>query len=383
MQKRQLGQFFTVNSDYILSGFSPRVKGKKIVDPFAGSGDLLKWAHKHGAASVKGFDVDRQYVDGKTVFLRDSLKANEEYDFVLTNPPYLNVNKAAPAMKEKYFSSSPYEDLYQISLASILKSREGIVIVPINFLSAENSRKIRDLFLSTHRITRINYFKQRVFPDTTYNVIAFHYRKEGKILEAQNPRFVIYPDGKEFDIELHRRDGWSIGAEVLQRARTPNFASIQRLTEGHIRAQRGSRKVVGVINHIADPRTEFQVSDEMYRLLKGNIIFLRAIDSGSDTGKIDLQDIREYGIDCLVSKPTSRHMIQLIFPRPPDIEVQKELISAFNKDLARWREKYDSLFLTNYRDKDRKRIGFDFVYGYLNYLLRERIQAPRRLSLRS
>ncbi|MFA6273913.1 MAG: hypothetical protein WC662_02020 [Candidatus Paceibacterota bacterium] len=59
MQKKQLGQFFTTNSDYILQGFEKFIKGKNITDPFAGSKDLMKWAEKHGAKSVVGFDVDK------------------------------------------------------------------------------------------------------------------------------------------------------------------------------------------------------------------------------------------------------------------------------------------------------------------------------------
>jgi predicted RNA methylase len=62
MGKKQLGQFFTVNSDYILSGFSDFVKGKNIIDPFAGSGDLLIWAKRNGAKKIKGYDVDKKLV---------------------------------------------------------------------------------------------------------------------------------------------------------------------------------------------------------------------------------------------------------------------------------------------------------------------------------
>lgn len=41
IDKRQNGQFFTKNSDYILSGFSAFIKNKDVVDPFAGNGDLI------------------------------------------------------------------------------------------------------------------------------------------------------------------------------------------------------------------------------------------------------------------------------------------------------------------------------------------------------
>jgi len=40
----------------------------------------------------------------------------------------------------------------------------------------------------------------------------------------------------------------------------------------------------------------------------------------------------------------------------------------FNKEINRLRDDQFSLFLTNYRDKDRKRISFDFAYKFINYL---------------
>lgn len=177
MTKKQLGQFFTINSDYILKNLNKFIKGKDIVDPFAGGGDLLMWAKKHGAKSITGYDVDKKYIDNKKIYLNDSLNNPLRYKFVLTNPPYLNINKADKFTKEKYFKNSDFEDLYQISLSAIMDSEEGIIIVPINFLSAENSLKIRNLFFSKFLIVEMNYFKNQVFPDTTYNVIAFYYKK--------------------------------------------------------------------------------------------------------------------------------------------------------------------------------------------------------------
>ena len=48
-KKRNLGQFFTTNSDYILQGFGDFVKNKDVFDPFAGNGDLLNWAKNNRA----------------------------------------------------------------------------------------------------------------------------------------------------------------------------------------------------------------------------------------------------------------------------------------------------------------------------------------------
>ena len=56
----------------------------------------------------------------------------------------------------------------------------------------------------------------------------------------------------------------------------------------------------------------------------------------------------------------------------PNIEKQKKLVEEFNNFLNLQREKYNSLFLTNYReskDISRKRISFDLVYNIVEYIL--------------
>jgi len=136
MTKIQLGQFFTTNSDYILQGLERFVKNKKIIDPFAGNQNLFFWAQKNKCKTIIGFDFDENYVDNKKVLLNDSINNPKKYGFVLTNPPYLHKNKADKKTKKNFFSGfySSFEDLYQISIYSILDSEEGILIVPLNFL---------------------------------------------------------------------------------------------------------------------------------------------------------------------------------------------------------------------------------------------------------
>lgn len=149
MTKQQFGQFFTTNSDYILQGFEKFVNHKEIIDPFAGNQDLIKWSKKNNCKKITGFDCDKKYVNNKEVFYNDSLNNSKKYKFVCTNPPYLHKNKTDKKTKQKFFSgnNSNFEDLYHVSIFSILNCEEGILIVPLNFLSAENSKKIRDLKL--------------------------------------------------------------------------------------------------------------------------------------------------------------------------------------------------------------------------------------------
>ncbi len=382
MKKKQFGQFFTREADHIFSGLEKYIKGKKATDPFAGAGDLLNWAKKNGANKIVGYDVDPTYANSKKIVLNDSLLAPKKYSFVITNPPYLNINKADKITKERYFNNFEYEDLYQISLASIMDSDEGIVIVPINFLSAENSRKIRDRFFGKFRIVEMNYFKNQVFSDTTYNVIAFYYKKKRNTLDDSfiiNCR--IFPDRQKIKIKLEQKFHWTIGGnDLIQIEKQRNTLGIHRLVENDLES--GSCIIKAAHNHIKTVR-EYRVSGPLRDSIKENLILLRAIDSGTPEGKIRLENIKKYGVDCLVSKESSRNMIYLLFEKRLSLDEQEKIIETFNEEIGKLRKDYFSLFLTNFRDNDRKRISFDFVYKFINYLYFSKINydAERQISL--
>lgn len=361
--KKQFGQFFTTNTDYILDGLEGFVAGKNVTDPFAGGGDLLHWASRREAKSANGFDIDKNFANGKTILLNDSLRNPQKYDFVLTNPPYLYQNKLED---NSILAGSKHTDLYQLSLEKIMDSNEGIVIVPINFLSAENSKYIRELFLEKFDIIMANYFTEQVFGDTAYNVIAFYYKKKTAISKKMDIKLVIYPKKAKTTISLHRNHNWRIGGEFLDTInRYGNKLRISRLEEEDL--QDGNLHVRVAYNHL-DAKRKFNVSKKTYAKIKNNIIILKAIDTGSNGGRICLDDIRKYDCDGLVSIKTSRNQINLVFPPEIGIAEQEQLICLFNEELEDKRNKYHSLFMTNYRDKDRKRISFNFAYNFINYL---------------
>lgn len=115
--KKQFGQFFTTNSDFILQGMERFIKYKEVIDPFAGNQDLVKWAKKNSCKKVRGFDCDKKYTDDKVIFYNDSINFPRSYKFICTNPPYLHKNKADEETKKKFFCGiySNFEDLYQVN----------------------------------------------------------------------------------------------------------------------------------------------------------------------------------------------------------------------------------------------------------------------------
>jgi len=370
-KKRNLGQFFTTNSDYILQGFGDFVKNKDVFDPFAGNGDLLNWAKNNRCKKIIGFDCDKNYVDGENVFLNDSINSPKKYKFICTNPPYLHKNKATKGIKEKFFSgiNSKFEDLYQVSIFSILNCNEGIIIVPLNFLSAENSKKIRELFFEKFEIIKLNIFSEQVFNDTTYNVISFYFKRKQKISDENIINTTIYPENKKIKITLEKKYDWQFGGNFIHKIKNvKNELGIFRFTEDYLKS--GEYEAEIALQNIKDKKT-LKISDDIKKLLEKNILFLRAIDSKNGK-KIQLEDIRKYKVAGLVGKNTSRNMAHLIFKKEMPIDEQVELMNKFNNELSANRDKYLSFFLTNFRDNNRKRISFDLTYKFLNLIYHEK-----------
>jgi hypothetical protein len=237
--KQQLGQFFTTNSDYILQNLEKYIKNKDVYDPFAGGGDLIKWAKKNYCKKVIGFDCDKNYVNNKTILLNDSINNPKKYKFVCTNPPYLHKNKADRQTKEQFFSEEKaiFEDLYQVSISSIMDCEEGIIIIPLNFLCAENSKKIRNIFFEEFEIVKLNIFSEKVFNDTTYNVVAFYFKKKKEKKDLNKIEAIIYPENKKISFNIEKKHNWQFGGEFINRIKnTKNNLGIFRLTEDYLKS---------------------------------------------------------------------------------------------------------------------------------------------------
>lgn len=368
--KQQLGQFFTTNSDYILQGLEKYIKNKDVYDPFAGGGDLIKWAKKNDCKKVIGFDCDKNYVNNKTILLNDSINNPKKYKFICTNPPYLHKNKADKQTKEQFFSKEKviFEDLYQVSISSIMGCEEGIIIIPLNFLCAENSKKIRNIFFEEFEIVKLNIFSEKVFDDTTYNVVAFYFKKKKEKKDLNKIEAIIYPENKKISFNIEKKHNWRFGGEFINRIKnTKNNLGIFRLTEDYLKS--GEFEIEMALQDIKDKRY-FKISKDFKKSLENNILFLRAIDSKNGK-KIQLEDIRKYDIKGLVGKNTSRNLAHLIFKKEISIKEQEKLMQKFNEELNKNRQQYFSFFLTNFRDNNRKRISFDFAYKLLNHIYYE------------
>ncbi len=370
-EKRKKGQYLTTKSDYILEGFEKFIDMKEVVDPFAGNGDLLKWASKNGAINTIGYDIDKKFINNINIFKRDSLLTSNKYKFVITNPPYLYKNKADIKVKTKYFNKFPeFDDLFQISIFSILNSQEGIIIIPLNFLSAENTRKIRTIFFNKFEIIKLNIFQEQVFEDTTYNVISFYYKKRKNYKSNNVIKTRIFPARKETVTIINKNYGYKVGGKYFDKIKKyNNNLKIKRLTLDMI--QKGEKKATFSYNSF-NQKIKIKIDEKLYRKIANNIILLRSIDRKNNQS-LGLYDIREESDIVLIGKKTSRNMAHLIIGNKLSIKIQLKIIEEVNKELTTIRHRYSSFFLTNFRDNNRKRISFDFMYNLINYIYYTRI----------
>ena len=155
---------------------------------------------------------------------------------------------------------------------------------------------------------------------------------------------------------------------------------LSRQCEDYMAKNNGGEKINALFNDLNTARS-YEVSQEVERQIKSNIIVLSCIDTNaSEDGWIRAQDIRELGYDCLVGKNTSRNIAYLLLP-DISLSVQKKIIPLFNDRLNALRKRYQSLFLTNFRDNDRKRVSFEFCYRLIAHCHKQISQQENEICI--
>jgi hypothetical protein len=156
-------------------------------------------------------------------------------------------------------------------------------------------------------------------------------------------------------ISLQIKDG-SIYSELLNAVKNyPNKLNCQRITEDTL--EPGNLKEEHFYND-KDTLKEFKISKNCSNTLKENILLLTCIDAREEK-------IRVSKSKPIVGKNTSRTLASITLNLSKS--EQEKLIPIINSTLNKLRDETGSLFLTNFRDNGRKRIGFDFFYKLINY----------------
>lgn len=333
-KKKQLGQFFTTNYEYILQGMNIPKDIENIMEPFCGNGDLLNFVN--GSYNIKKYDIDPKRGD---VEYRNTLSDPPNYNntFVLTNPPYLARNKSED---KTIFDKYNENDLYKCFLSLLLDYDiiGGIVIVPLNFFSSirKSDVKLRERFLKRFNILRVNVFEEKVFNDTSYSVVSFQFMKTNIYVETID--CYIFPENKNIKIVLNAENNYTIAGHLYM---LPNS---------------GKYKIGRLVG-----TTPFNTN-----------IVIKCIDD-SIVSKLGLKIVKDCDIyRDLTPKSSERSYATLTIEPNLSLEQQQKLVEIFNEFMEYNRTLYNSMFLTNYRESNsiaRKRISFDLVYRIVGYII--------------
>lgn len=338
--KQKLGQFYTTNYDYILQNLYIPENIKKIIEPFAGNGDLLNFIKNKDNYKIECYDIEpkKDYIIKKNTIL-DPPDINNS--FILTNPPYLARNKSND---KELFDKYKTNDLYKcfIEILILNECLGGILIVPLNFICSirKNDIDLRKKFISKYNIITLNIFEEQVFEDTTYTICSFQFEKKE---QEQEIKVYIYPSNIDFNIKLNKNNNYTIGGDIYNLVQNDKY-KIDRATK------------------LYDNKDNF--TNILVKCIDDNInnkIGLKIVDD----------KIRDKYIDNTPKLSARSYAILVIKPKITIIQ-QEKLVELFNNFLNEKRDNCNSLFLSNYREsKDiaRKRISFTLVYEICNYLL--------------
>lgn len=334
-KKQELGQFYTTNYEYILQTLSIPDHVSHIIEPFVGQGDLLKIASTMKKYEFECYDIDPKFPDAiqqDTLLYPPSFKDK----FVLTNPPYLARNKSP---NKTIFDKYRVNDLYKCFLKELTRNvcQGGIVIVPVNFWCSrrETDVQLRKEFLKIYTIEHVNIFEETVFEDTSYSVCSFQFSLRSVIVHDHSVSFTIFPENKNLKAILDENNSYMIGGEIFNLSRTNTF-KITRFTR---------------LNQDKTP------TNILVKCIDDDKPIHLAIVSNEKIYRDDTQNLSARSYATLVIEPFL------------SLQQQEQLTKEFNELLNQYREKYNSLFLSSFREHKRKRICFDLVYHIVGHLL--------------
>jgi hypothetical protein len=297
----------------------------QLIEPFVGGEDLVQLFPNH---NWETYDIDpstnaQHYQDTLT------FPPNYKGKWVITNPPFLAKNKAS---EKTIFDTYGVDDLYKAFLLSILDCEGGIVIVPTNFLSDERTADVRKKFFNHFEILELNVFTVPVFKTTTYSVCSFAF-KQAKLANSREITCNVMPADNTYNITLYETHNYRLGGDIVNKIESyKNYFG--RLT-------------------VTTPSSKFITNIKLYGL-----------DTRNERIHVSYEDP-------YVGKSTDRVYATFVCDMAIPEETQKKMVERFNKEFEQFRMDTFDLALTNYRDYNRKRVGFDFAYRFLSMIYDE------------
>lgn len=335
-EKRQKGIFLTTNVEKITKGMYVPLK-IQVIEPCVGEGDLLRLVKNN---PIETYDIRDMSKNKHPNFTKmDILKTPPSYTnkFVLTNPPYLARNKADD---KTVFDKYGENDLYKCFIRTIIMDppNGGIIIVPLNMWCSirKSDAKLRRDFITKFNIIKFNMFKTQVFDDTSYTICSFQFEKTQ---EPTGKFTIISDDLKTININLSPENNWTIGGELY------------------------------LLKNLGFTRATYKNKDKLNTRLN-----IYCMDNKKLIYMKYAEDNEQLFID-ETKKLSSRSFAVLISKQNLTVSQQKKLCDEWNIYLNEKRDRYQSLFLPNYRDKNRKRIPFDLIYKIASHVMSKKLNS--------
>lgn len=300
-------------------------KNVQLIEPFVGDGDLLSLFPNH---NWEKYDIENK---GDNI-VQDTLINSPDYKnkWVITNPPYLAKNKASD---KTIFTKYNTDDLYKATLLSILECDGGILIIPTNFLTDERTGNVRSQFLNQFEILEMNIFTEPVFITTTYSVCSFAFKRKNVGKLPQTFPININPIGEKVNITIYPDYDYRIAGEFYN-------------------ALSSTKNIFGRL--VGNNSSDYITNIKLY-----------ALDTRTERIRVEFEPNHYQG------KSTDRTYATFTCKKELTEEQEKYLIEEFNKQIEAFRKQYYDLSMTNYRDYNRKRIGFTFAYQLLSKIYNE------------
>ena len=351
--KKEYSQFYSTNTEElfqnIINLFSKELNLNNyfnnipIIEPCCGQGDLINFLKSKGLNNFELYDIDPKYIN---TIKQDTILNKPDYNnkIVITNPPYAAKNKLTKQQKDLYKGYlNDVDDLYQIYIKQVINSNVllGILILPINFLFSE-SNKLRKEFIQKYQIIYANLFEKKIFDDTTSAICVIYFR----LRQPDNNKYIFSAnlirknENKKIKLEFSKRNNYCYGYEVYNE-KYDDFVKLSRYDK-EIKSDKNTdnKKYLTHIKVLTlDPNMK-AIYDENPKI---NLI-------------------------------SDRSLINIVSSEELKETEEKYVIKKFNEILLFYREKYNSLFMSSYREFSRKRLSFNLIYIWLKNIINELIE---------
>ncbi|UUM20248.1 hypothetical protein NPA13_02165 [Mycoplasma sp. 2045] len=320
MNKIQYGQFFTERNVFennsVFQEFMSKNElwNKNILEPFAGANNLIRFLQeKNQKLKYESFDLEPK---NSNVKKNDSINNwfYKDFDLIVTNPPYLSKHSARRMKIDADFQN--YDDLYKLSLDRCISNvRFTVAIIPTTLINS--NRKEDQKLIEKLVIFQLLPDKEN-FNDTEHPVALAYFdnlKDDGDFLLYENNKFI----------------------DSYKNLRNKEQKILKQRNEWNIR----------------------------FNVVSGNLC-INTGDNTKDKTNIKFHDSEWKSNDQV--KSTDRHKVKLLIE---DVEVDEELIEAFNKKIQELRNNHCDYLWASFKGVSRtghfrKRLDFETAKKIIN-----------------